>query len=73
MCACVCACTCVQACSLTSPASKAHALYYIVICGLSGATIFFDIINGMIFGKKLWKKNVCFDFLYKFYLKYFSF
>jgi hypothetical protein len=30
-------------CSLTYPAFKAHASYYIVICGLSGCTIFFPI------------------------------
>ena len=27
------------------PASKAHALYYIVICGPSGSTAFFYIIS----------------------------
>jgi len=32
-------------CSLSYPACKAHAPYYIVICGLSGSTIFFDIIS----------------------------
>jgi hypothetical protein len=32
-------------CSLSYPACKAHAPYYIVICGLPGSTIFFHIIS----------------------------
>jgi hypothetical protein len=38
--------------SLTYAACKAHALYYIVICGLSGSKIIFHhyLINGTIFG-----------------------
>ena len=53
--------------------------YYAVICGLSGSTIFFSHypFNGMISGKKKKNfnehKNACFDFLYEFRLKYFSF
>jgi hypothetical protein len=35
VCMCVCACSLYQAC-------KAHAPYYIAICGLSGSTKFFD-------------------------------
>jgi hypothetical protein len=31
-------------CNLSYPACKAHAPYYIVICGLSGSTIFVHII-----------------------------
>jgi hypothetical protein len=31
--------------SLSYPARKAHALYYTVICGLSGSAIFFHIIS----------------------------
>jgi len=33
--------------SLTYSARKAHAPYYIVICGLSGCTILFHIISRM--------------------------
>ena len=32
-------------CSLSYPACNAHAPYYIVICGLSGSTVFFHIIS----------------------------
>jgi hypothetical protein len=32
-------------CSLSYPASKAHAPYYNVICGLSGCTMFSHIIS----------------------------
>ena len=48
----------------------------IVVCGLSGCTVFFHIIisNGTILGGKLAEyKNVRFDFLYNFCLKHFSF
>jgi hypothetical protein len=40
-------------CSLSYQACKMHALYYIVICVLSGPTLFFPnyVINGTIFGK----------------------
>jgi hypothetical protein len=31
------------------------------------------LLNGAIFGKMFWTQNVCFDFLYKFFPKYFSF
>jgi len=33
--------------SLTYSARKAHAPYYIVICGLSGSTVLFHIISRM--------------------------
>jgi hypothetical protein len=36
---------CMRACGLSYPACNAHAPYYIVICGLSGSTIFFHIIS----------------------------
>ena len=44
----------VRVCSLMYPACKAHAQYYIYICGLSLPNIFFPhyLINGTIFGKK---------------------
>ena len=41
-------------CSLRHPACNAHAPYYIVICGLSGCTIFSTLSRkGKIFGRKL--------------------
>ena len=64
---------CVCVCSLSYPACKATALY----CPLWPARLYniFSryLINGMIFEKKLPKQNVCFDFLYNFCLKHFSF
>jgi hypothetical protein len=36
---------CVRVCSLSYPASKANAPYYIVICGLSGSTVFFSTLS----------------------------
>jgi len=62
-------------CSLRYPACKAHALYYIVVCGLSGYIIFFPhyFINGKIFWKKLLKINMCFDFFLQRLSKHFSF
>ena len=38
-------CICVRTCRLAYPPCNAHASYSIVICGLSGSTIFFDIIS----------------------------
>jgi hypothetical protein len=37
----------VRVCSLSYPARKAHAQYYIVICGPSGSTIFLHITSQM--------------------------
>lgn len=56
------------------PASKAHALYYALIYGLSGSTMFFQIISQMAgYSKKSYlTHNVCVDFLYNFYQKHFS-
>jgi hypothetical protein len=50
------------ACSLTYPACTAHALYCIVICGLSGATIRFGVINCTIFEKKILNLKCAFTF-----------
>jgi len=51
-----------------------QALCYVAVCSLSGYHNFpRNIINGTIFGKKLLNIKVCFEFLYDFYLKYFSF
>ena len=50
---------------------------HIVICVLSGSTIFFHIISHTVLFSKKKKKviehKMCFDFLYKCYLKHFSF
>jgi len=53
----------------------AMCLLHIVICGLSGCTIFFHFISktARFSEKSYWVLNVCFDFLYKFCLKHFSF
>jgi hypothetical protein len=51
---------------LSYPACKAHASYYIVICGLSGCTIFFPhyLIKCTIFGELLLNVKCVFYFLY---------
>ena len=56
------------------PAFNAHALY----CHLWPVRVYnifpHYLTNDTIFGKKsYWALNVCFDFLYKFCLKHFSF
>ena len=62
-------------CSLRYPACNAHAPY----CYLCPAPLYnifppHYLINSMIFGKKTyWKQNVCFDVLYNFCSKRFSF
>ena len=38
----------VSVCSLSFPARKAHSHYYIVICGLSGSTIFNHIMSSTV-------------------------
>jgi hypothetical protein len=65
----------VRACSLTYPACKSYEPYCDVICGPSGSTMFFwhYLMNGAIFGKRANERKTCFDFLYSFYLKRFSF
>jgi hypothetical protein len=47
-------------CGRSYPACKAHTLYYIVICGLSGCTIFFPhyLVNGTIL-RKTWLNIKC--------------
>jgi len=65
---------CVYSC-FSYTACKVYALYYTHTCSLSGSTIFFHIISwtAQRLEKKLLNKNVCFEFLYNFYLKHFSF
>ena len=50
-------------CSLNYPACKAHAPYYIVICGLSGSTIFFPGFSE----KKLLNPKCVFQHLSEFF------
>ena len=45
LCACVSRCVGACACSLVYPACNVRAPYFAVICGLSGCTIFIDIIT----------------------------
>lgn len=51
-------------CTLSYPASKARAPYYIVICDLSGCTIFFCINSkrAQLLEKKVTECKICFDF-----------
>ena len=44
VCVCVCVCEWVCVCTVSYPACKAHALYFIVIYGLSGCNEFFHVI-----------------------------
>jgi hypothetical protein len=73
---CVCAQSCVGVCMRLSVCSVAYlaynsfAPYCDVICGLPGSTTIFDITS---FLRKVIERKTCFDFLYKFCLKYFSF
>ena len=54
---------------------RAERMRPIVICGLSGCTNFFSnyayLIKERFSKKNYWAQNVCFDFLYNFYLKTF--
>jgi len=54
-------------CSLSYPACKALTIYCIVICSLSGSTIFspHDLIKGSTFGGKKLLKYVCVQMLSK--------
>jgi len=74
VCVCICVCVCVCVCSLKYPTCKAHGPYYIVICDLSGSTIFLHITSqkARFSGKKsYWTKmhvlifstNLCKTFL----------
>jgi len=51
-CVCVCVCVCLYSCH-SYPVCKVYVPHYIVICDLSGCTIFFShyLIHGAIFGK----------------------
>ena len=46
-------CMCMRVCSHAYPACNAYAPYCEVLRDPSGSTIFFDVINGTIFAKKL--------------------
>ena len=53
----------------------AKSMRRIVICGLSGFTIFFRIIlqTAQFWGEKIAENKMCFYFLKEFYLKHFFF
>jgi len=54
--------------------AKAHAQYYIVVCGLSDCTVFNHIVSlKHDYGGKVVGREMCFDFHDKFCLKRFSF
>jgi hypothetical protein len=53
---CVCVCVCV---GLSYPACKAHAPNYIVICDLSGSTIFLHPHKRCDFREKVVEHNMC--------------
>jgi len=57
--ACVCVCVCVY--SLSYPGRKAHAPYYIVICGMSSSTKLFPhyLIQRQNFWRKYWTQKTC--------------
>ena len=48
-------------CSLRFPECNVHVPYYIVICGPSGRTLFFQIVSlkSMIFEKKITENKMC--------------
>jgi len=61
-------------CSLSYPECKAHVPIYVSICVLSGCTIFFHAISllARFFGNVI-ENKICFDFLYEYFMKQFSF
>jgi len=62
-------------CSLSYPGCTLHAPCYIVICVLSGCTVFFphNFINGTIFAIRLLNVRCLLNFSTIFFFKYFSF
>jgi hypothetical protein len=60
-------------CSFNYPACKAHAPYYTGSYGLSGSTTFFYIVPQTARFSEILLNTKRFDFLYQFFLQYFSF
>ena len=59
----------IHVCHPSYPARKAHAPYYIVVCGFSASTISFYIISQatQFSEKKITEHITYFDFLYNFF------
>ena len=57
------------------PAYTVYTPYCVAICDLSGCAVFSDVTSqeARLKKKTYWTQNVCFEFLYNFCLKYFSF
>jgi hypothetical protein len=63
---------CLRACSLTHPAWNSHVPCYLRRPWHQNIFPHY-VINGTIFGEKVTEYKMCFDFMYNFYLKSFSF
>jgi hypothetical protein len=62
-------------CSISYPARKAPAPYYIVVSDSLSLAYFSTLYNKVhdFLKKRYWQKNLCFGFLYNYYLRHFLF
>jgi hypothetical protein len=68
------ACMRMRACSLANPTCNDYAPYCDVICGPSVTTTFLTLSHKLFnFRKNVIKHKMCFDLMYNFYLRHFSF